>query len=283
MNHLLAKTKAKRGRKGDMFKVLADVSVFKLPDDLSNPKEYDTNYKLEEDEWFAISSFSSKEYCIDFLKRRFISADHNEIQKVDYGSIDFLCSIQDGVYFFQKLSTSQVIKRNYISFNEEPKFIVNEPIIVIDNLPDAIYIKNTDILYFKRLTSITGIFKGIDQLYKEATELETEEFLGNDFIKLENSYSAEKVKTANRKRIAMAMETLQKFSPVEKKDMFDYIREYCDDLQFDAINENFAISDEEELKRLLFGIEQRYYTTKFGNERRLANSVTTIQTTLINV
>ncbi|MFZ4402373.1 MAG: hypothetical protein ACOYO1_20270 [Bacteroidales bacterium] len=276
MNYLLAKTKAKRARKGDMFKVLSNVSVYQLPDDLNNPKEYDTNYKLEEDEWFAISSFSTKEYCIDFLKIRFISAGYNEIQRVDYGSIDFLCSIQDGVYFFQKLSASQIVRRDYISFNDEPKFIVNEPIIVIENLPDAIYIKNTDILYFKKLTSITGIFKGIDELYKEATEQETVEFLENDFIKLDKNYSAEKVKTANRKRIAMAMETLQKYTAVEKKDMFSYIREYCDNLNFDEANQNFTISDEEELKKLLFGIEQRYYTTRFGNERRLANSIITI-------
>lgn len=276
MNYLLAKTKAKRGRKGDMFKVLSDVSVFKLPDDLNNPKEYDTNYKLEDDEWFAITGFSTKEYCIEILKKRFIATDYNEIQKVDYGSIDFLCSIQAGVYFFQKLSSSQIIKRDYISFNDEPKFVVNEPIIVIDNFPDAIYIKTTDILYFKKLTSITSIFKGIDELYKEATEKETEEFLANDFIKLDNNYSAEKVKPANRKRIAMAMETLKKFTPTEKKDMYSYIREYCDELNFDETNENFIISDEEELKKLLFGIEQRYYTTKLGNERRLANSVTTL-------
>jgi hypothetical protein len=31
---------------------------------------------------------------------------------------------------------------------------------------------------------------------------------------------------------------------------------------------------EEELKKLLYGIEQRYYTTRQGGERRLANSIT---------
>ncbi|EAO7712372.1 ATP F0F1 synthase synthase, partial [Salmonella enterica] len=28
-----------------------------------------------------------------------------------------------------------------------------------------------------------------------------------------------------------------------------------------------------ELKYLLYGIEQRFYTTRFGNEKRLANSI----------
>jgi hypothetical protein len=84
------------------------------------------------------------------------------------------------------------------------------------------------------------------------------------------------VKRANRKRIAMAMETLQRFTQKEKQSIFGYIREYCEDLNFDENAENFTISSEEELKKLLYGIEQRYYTTILGGERRLANSITTL-------
>ena len=36
------------------------------------------------------------------------------------------------------------------------------------------------------------------------------------------------------------------------------------------------IGSEENLKQLMYGIEQRYYTTPIGNEKRLANSITTI-------
>ena len=41
--------------------------------------------------------------------------------------------------------------------------------------------------------------------------------------------------------------------------------------------QNFTIESENDLKSLLYGIEQRYYTTLLGNEKRLANSVTTIE------
>jgi hypothetical protein len=273
MNHLLAKTK---GRNGDFFKIISNEEIFELPDDLDNPIEYDTDYKLEDDEWFAIENFSGKEYSIDFLTRRFISTDFDQIAKADYNKIDYLCAYQTGIYYFQKISSSQVIRKKYFAFSEAPTLIENEPIIVIDNYPDAIYVKNEDILYFKKLTSLTSIFKGIDELYKEATQQETEDFLENDFILLDDDYSADKVKKANRKRIAMAMATLQQFTPTQKQDIFSYIREYCEDLTFDENDENFTISDEEELKKLLYGIEQRYYTTRTGGERRLANSVTNI-------
>jgi len=273
MNHLLAKTK---GRNGDFFKVISDEEIFTLPDDLENPIEYDSDYKLEEDEWFAITEFSEKEYSIEFLTRRFISTDYDQIEVDSYSNISYLVAYQTGVYYFQKLSTNQLIQKKYFTISQEPELVEGRRIIVINNYADAIYIKNEDTLYFKKLTAIATIFKGIDQLYKEATQEETEAFLENDFIQLSDEYSADNVKKANRKRIAMAMESLNAFTPAEKHDIFGYLREYCEDLEFDEEAENFSISNEEELKKLLFGIEQRYYTTRIGNERRLANSVTTI-------
>lgn len=276
MNILLAQTKGKRGRRGQIRKVLSGESVFTLPNDLDNPKSYDSNYKLDDDEWFFIAEFSTKQFCLDFLKRNFVSAEYDQIETVEYGSIEFLCSIQEEVYYFQKLSSSRIIRKSYISFDQEPVYITNKPIVVIDTFADAIYVKQTDTLYFKSLSSITSIFKGIIELYKEATKEETEEFLNNDFINLGENYTAENVKRANRKRIAMAQATLKTFNPGQKHQIFGYIREYCDGLAFDENEENFAISNEEDLKKLLYGIEQRYYTTRIGNEKRLANSITTV-------
>lgn len=273
MNYLLAKTK---GRNGDFFKVISNRLIFDIPDDLNNTVEYNSDYKLEDDEWFAITEFSEKKYCFEFLTRRFIAADYNQIARAEYTNIDYLVAYQTGVYCFQKLSLSQIIRKKYFSISEQPDLISNSPIIIINQVPDAIYLKEDDILYFKRLTSITTIFNGIYELYKEATNEETEEFLQNNFIKLNEEFTADSVKKANRKRIAMAQETLKRFKPKEKKQIFNYIREYCKDLNFDENDENFSISNEEDLKKLLYGIEQRYYTTKIGKEKRLANSITTV-------
>lgn len=272
MNHLLAKTK---GRNGDFFKVISNRQIFDMPDDLNNAVEYNSDYKLEDDEWFAVTEFSEKEYCIDFLTTRFISTDYNQLARAEYTNVEYLVAYQTGVYCFQKLSSSQIIRKKYFSISDQPD-LVDSPIIVINQVPDAIYVKDDDTLYFKRLPAITTIFKDIYELYKEATQEETEEFLQNDFINLDESFTADSVKKANRKRIAMAQETLKKFKPKEKKLIFSYIREYCADLEFDENDENFSISNEEDLKKLLYGIEQRYYTTRIGNEKRLANSITTV-------
>lgn len=276
MNYLLAKTKNKRDKKGGFFKVISNEDFFDLPDSINNKRDYDSDYKLEDDEWFAINNFSKENYCLAFLKEPFVGGEYAQLIKNDYKDIAYLIAVQNDVYFFQKLSTSQVLKKKYFDVSDAPSLVKDKVLIVVENFAHAIYIKNTDMLYFRNLASIASIFKGIDELYKEATQEETEEFLENSFIKLDNNYSAEKVKNTNRKRIAMARETLAKFTEEEKKNVFSYVREYCTNLEFDESNENFSISNEEDLKLLLYGIEQRYYTTPIGNEKRLANSILTL-------
>lgn len=274
MNHLLAK---KAGRNGEYVKMISDENIFDLPDDLSNPHEYDTNYKLEDDEWFGIENFSDTDFCIDILTVDFNSAEYNQIALADYSRLKYLCSYQDDrYYYFQKLSNSQTIRRKWFSISNQPEIQTNNPIIILKELPDAIYDKDDDVLYFKYLTSITTIFSGIENLYREATQEDTEEFLENEFINLTDEYDASKVKKANRKRIAMAMDTFNAFTLEQRNSIYDYIKEYCNELEYSDIDRNFNIGSEENLKQLMYGIEQRYYTTPIGNEKRLANSITAI-------
>jgi len=53
--------------------------------------------------------------------------------------------------------------------------------------------------------------------------------------------------------------------------IFQYIQSYCEDVPVDG--DTFLVRTEEHLKKILYGIEQRYYTTPLGNEKRLANSI----------
>jgi hypothetical protein len=274
MNLLIAK---KSGRSGDFVKILSEQSIYELPNDLTPFHEYDSNYKLEDDEWFGISFFSKKEYTNELIRQDFNSTDYNLITKREYEKLNYLCSYQnERYYFFQKLSRSQTLKRRWLTFSEEPEIRKEDPIIIIKTLPDAIYDEQEDTLYFKKLTTISSIFDGISSLYKEATQEDTDQFLRNDFINLTDDYDSSKVKTANRKRIAMAMDTFKKFDKKQKKSIYKYIKNYCVDLEFSEKDKNFNVGNEEDLKLLLYGIEQRYYTTPIGDEKRLANSVTVI-------
>ncbi|MBY0499047.1 MAG: hypothetical protein K2P74_05495 [Nitrosomonas sp.] len=74
--------------------------------------------------------------------------------------------------------------------------------------------------------------------------------------------------------MALAISTLAEMPDEDRNQMLLYIHSYCEEqLKFDAENNKLKIKSDQELKFLLYGIEQRFYTTLIGKEKRLANSV----------
>lgn len=272
MNYLIAKKK----RTNNTYNLVLSQEdrIYEIPNDLVNIKQYDTNYKLEDDEWFGITNFSNSNYCIPLLNQDFNSAEYHQIVTNQYKNVKFFCSYQDeDDYCFQKFIYSNIISKKWISLSGEPEIKVNEPILILKSIPDALYRKSTNTLYFKNLSDIKSIFPEVIDLYKEATDEETETFLNSEFINLNDGFDKTKVNTANRKRISMAIETLAKLEDEHKIQIHHYIKDYCPELHFSEEHRSFNIATEEHLKNLIFGIEQRFYTTIVGSERRLANSV----------
>lgn len=273
MNYLLAKIK----RQHSFRKVLSNVALFTRPESLENNLVYNPATLLEDDYWYQIENFAESNFAIDFIKNNFNSTSHNQIVAAEYIKIDFLCFYSEGenTYYFQRITSSNFIKNRWISLGNIPSISENEPIIVINNYADAIYDKNTNTLYFKKLPTIKSFFPGIDSLYREATDMETQAFLDNDFLNISPNFNVNSVKIPNRKRIAMVTDTLNGFNPVQKSDIYGYIQEYCQDLSFE--DGAFQIDNEHSLTLVIYGIEQRYYTTQLGLEKRIANSIIKIE------
>lgn len=273
MNHVIAKLRLKNGSESSKFrKVLSNVTLYTLPNDLTNNVIYDPATNLDEGEWFSISEFSQKSFFLRFLSDYTDSVGYNELEVGEIPNIDFICTCQNGDEFYlQRVTKSQLLEKKVITFGDQFKYNADNKDIVIRDPADAIYVKSNDTLYFKKLSAITGIFKGIDQLFREATTAETEAFLTKEFIKLEDNFNAVSVKQANRKRIALAMEALRNFDKKQKSTVFNTVKEYCPQLV--ASNNTFKIKTESDLTLLLYGIDQRFYTTPDGRERRIANSV----------
>lgn len=276
MDHILAhiKTRAKKR----IFKLVSEQSLFDpVTVDLTACVPYNPDHNLDEDSWFKIESFSNQAFCIDFLKKEFDSKDYHDLAKANFSKIAYLFAVQDGDFYFQKITPSLFVKRKTLVFGETAELEKSQTRLVINALPDAVYFKGSDTLVFRNLATISSIFKGIDELYKEATKEEVEQFLDESFIELSNDYGVEKVSTPNRKRIGLAMKTLESMSADDKTNMLEYIDGYCEQkLKFNQQNQKFEISTDDDLKLLVYGIEQRFYTTPFGKEKRCANSVTTM-------
>jgi hypothetical protein len=277
MDYLIAKVKMKGSKKEHFHKLVSDKTVYAI--NIANIQlvDYEPDHNLDEDSWFQVENFLQQSYCIDLLKKDFVSAEYNEIPKDKFSQIAYLCAVQSGDYFFQKVTPSLYATRKAISFGENVKLEEDGNRLYINNEPDAIYLKDDDKLIFRSLATVSSIFKGIDGLYKEATKQEVSEFLDESFIELTNDYGVDKVSKPNRKRVALAMTSLAAMSAQDQDQMLSYIHSYCDQrLTFDQPNKKFEIQNDEELKYLLYGIEQRFYTTILGQEKRLANSVQTL-------
>lgn len=230
---------------------------------------------LEDGEWYVIPNASSQEYKIDLMAENYTSVDFRNLHPSEVQKTDFLfATIGDSIYFQNISRAKLMVKKTIRMSGDEFKLVPESVEFVINRFPDAIFNKAEDKLYFRKLEAITSIFRGIDQIYVEATDEETTEFLSNDFIQLGEGFESSKVKTANRKRIALARKTLNGLSEDDRQHIFDYIGDYCPGLK--AAAASFEVKNEEELKLLLYGIEQRFYTTVVGGEKRIANSVVTL-------
>jgi len=269
----------KRRGKNRFFKLISDQSLYQpLTLNLNLCVLYNPDHNLDEDAWFKIEGFSQQDFCIDLLKKPFDSKDYYDLKKEQFSSIAYLLSVQGGDFYFQKVTPRLFIRsKKFLEFGEVAKLEQGSPRLVINELPDAVYFKQSDTLVFRNLATISSIFKGIDELYKEATKAEVETFLDEPFIETINDYDAAKVSKPNRKRIGLAMATLGKMSEDDRVSMVSYIEDYAKGkLTFDEEKQSFEISTDDQLKNLLYGIEQRFYTTPFSNEKRLANSVQAI-------
>ena len=251
-------------------KIYADSSTL-----VETSYDYTAGATLENGEWFKIEKASHQPYALDIIQQNYESLDFDSLSKAEFTQIDYIFVQNGNEICFQNVSKAKLAaKKRLGSFGESFRYESNSKEIVINEIPDAVYCCETDVLYFRKLEPIVGIFKGIADLYREATDVETEQFLKNDFITLKNEYGASFVKTANRKRIAIAIKTLSELDPKDKSNIFEYIGEYCPDLKTEE--NTFSVGNEDDLKMVLFGIEQRFYTTPVGGEKRIANSVITM-------
>ena len=269
-NYIYGKVK----RKQKMFRVIeTETDVYDTAQLNLTGIDYNPVTLIGDGELYQLTNFSTSAFTLDFLQNDLDSVNHDQIIKVDLKKLSFICTVQSDLYFFQIVNSSFYISKKWFSI-DELTLEVDKPIITINPFADAIYDKQNDILYFKKLSAAQKIFKGMDQLYREATDAETQTFLNSEFLEVNTDFIASKVMVPNRKRIALVNETLSRFSDEEKQAIYEYTNQYG---QVSYIEGKFKIESDDDLKFVLWGIEQRFYTTTIGGEKRVANSIINIQ------
>lgn len=274
MSRVLAKLK---GRGHMIRQVLNDVEVYSVPN-FNDSVEYNDELKLDENQWFCVDDFKEQEYCLDYLKAELQSV-YSSINNDEFKAIDYLFGTLDDEHliWFLNVTPSRYIKNPLIRWlNDEPELVENDSkLLELSSEPSAYFDVSSNKLYFKNLSLLTSIFKGIEVLYREATDEEVHEFINSPVVSLGAGYVSDMIKTPNRKRLKAANEKYKSFSQEQKAQLDVYLHDYCPELS--KGDDGYVVNSEAELTKLLNGINQRYYTTPIDNERRIANSISVLK------
>lgn len=231
--------------------------------------------ELDDDEWFKIELFNKKDYCLPILLEDIASTQYDQLQESKYSDLDYLVAVQDSgnTFCFQRITSQSILKRKVLSLSRAPAIHKMEKTILLEDIPHAIYKKDENCLYFKRLSTLTPIFKGIDSLYREATHDEATAFMSSSFMDTAGQINIGKISSANLKRIHAASEKLSSLTDKQREKILNYIHKYKSDIPYDATTNKYTITSNTELQFLLWGIEERYFSTITKKERRVARSV----------
>lgn len=265
MNKVLAKIK-KKGKTLIYKKIISEETLYRLPN-FENKILYTPMYKLEENEWYYIENFSNNQYCIELLKKDISSSEYDTITKEELSNISYFCSIQNEKYYcFQSVKKSQRIQKKWLSNQCK---VETENLILIEELPEIIYDKEKDTLFFKSLSKADKIFKGMNELYREATEEEVEEFLSKNYIKVQDKFDKKSIGILERKKLAMTMDEYDKYAEDEKRKILQELKENFPE----KIDEEgkFKINEIEDFKIILSVLREDAYKTVTG-KRKIANS-----------
>lgn len=274
MSLLLVKPGHSRGRSLPLHLAISHNAEIYTIQDLTDCIAYTPTHKLDDGEWFFIDNFNTTNFKDEFIDvQTVVPADYVQLSPNHFSSAKYLCVKEGDFKYYQKLVTSNYVRKKFFNVNDA-SFIPNGNIITLNDVPDAVYQISTNKLFFKDLSRISVIFTGIDSLYREATDHEVISFLQDDLIHVDNPANF-KVGIPNRKKIALAHEKLASFGVNDRAVITKYIQSYYPEITY--ANNKFIIDDEIKLKNFIYGVEQRFYTTLVGNERRVASSVLTLK------
>ena len=237
--------------------------------------EFAEGADLDDEEWFKLENFDSKAYFLPILGENIAAAQFNQLPEAKYADITYLMAVQNhgNTFCFQRLTSQSVLKKKILKISQAPVLQKLEKTILMEDLPHAVYKKDDKCLYFKKLSTITNMFPGIDELYREATEQETTAFMSEPFMEAAGQIAPDKISSANRKRLHAAAAKLAGLTQKQRNTILNYINRYNKAIPYDAATNKFSITNNTELQFFLWGIEERYFSTITKREKRVARSI----------
>lgn len=229
-------------------------NIPKINDDKT--QEFDSQRKLEQDEWFFINLSNYRNIIQPFTYTD--TSGFNNLEGENLSGIACLFEKQTKHYLFQRITPKKIIeKKKFLILEGNPKIQEIKNSICLEEKIDACYKTKEKRLYFKSFQTIKPIFKGIEVFYRIATEEDINKF--KDVTKIQLEFQ---VGDRNKKIIATLMDGGFIFK--HKKKYQDYAKKY--DIDFDLKN----IQNNKDLTRVLGVLSESYYETPITHKKKLS-------------
>lgn len=239
---------------------------------------YDANNEMA-NQWFKIEQFSLSEAFLQILSDDLDVAALESLDRDSYSNIDFI-AFYDGIhYYIQKTTKSSYIKKKRLSFDGNTvRFQSEDSVVFISPIPNCIYNKDTDTLYFMDISKAYSVFDNLKSNYRNATDGEVVSFLSSDIVET-SEFNVTNVGISNRKRIASILSIYNGYNVEQRNTLKNYIKDKVGvNIEYDEGLNKFKITDDKQLRLLLYGIQQRFYIPPLAEDGdvKVATNTTSI-------
>lgn len=252
-----------------------DISELVAPEiDPENSIEFNPELRLETEDWFYIEIDDEhmsmiKEYEDIFLN----TTGLNDVSEEEFSKIDLIFrKVDNDGLVFQKITQSKrlvdksILKWRFRSRRAERTIIENGIELKSEN--DA-YFDGNNKLYFKNFRTIRSLFKGIDDYYRIASQVEVDEFKEFNLVSFVSDF---KIKTNNLKMLAVLKDYDIDLDDIAVKNTLlrTYSQYPSQEFELDD-NQNFIIDSNRKLTCLLKLALGRLYTNPITHHKMEAN------------
>lgn len=239
--------------------------------------DYDPKDKIDSEQWFILKEFSKINKAQIVLPEQ--TTSFNKVEPSRYKEIEFISSFIPSyrslgkIFLLNRITPSLCIKgKSILNFETKTPTVTDNPkILLLKDTPDGIYVPDLDVLIFKNIGPLKPIFSSLEELYRAATKEEVESIFNSPFIEVSIKY--EEIGISNLKRIngefSRKIEDLT-IEEINKKNKDYGLGLHCE-------NGKVRLCTSNDVKNLLFILDERLYEGEASGQKRIATAIRPIK------
>ena len=242
--------------------------LFKTPNVVTAiPFEVEDRTLIDGEWYFVVLTEEQKEEMLGGYASESSGMVMDAITADNYPEVNCIYLVSGEEKLFTKITSRHMAKsQKYLAFDGTPRVVEQGDTLLLSGEVDAYWTGTR--LYFKKFTYVRSLFPGIQKIYKEMTESETNAFLSSALFELRSEMSSDFIGLRNRKRIAALVEG----KAIDLQDMntcgkyLEYATQYNLDLEIE--NGKISLIDNSDIAKVMSLFGESFYTTEITGEKR---------------